>query len=321
MLFVAAVPCAFAALFGLIEVLAMDKKYKDFYSAFALLLFYVRAYAVYAMPVAAEFAALSYDRLAVSVRWVLVGGLVAFAVPLVVAFVPTEMLIERSAGALGAGAQLGPVFFLLLVPVVCSVLPALARACVRLKLLVPEALVPGWCLVIGAPLCALLTLFAFVMLYHFLGNMVLLLALLLCIGAPLLYLLRVGLLTRPVTEPADREALAKLSRVVLGTMAGGVLLLFIYMFTAKFGPVTILGFDEGKSAIRPWSLALHRTWLDYLGRSLFMTVLFADLVLKMALCVWREERAFAGKPAAVGLDRAMSGLESAVLPRGNPPAA
>ena len=35
--------------------------------------------------------------------------------------------------------------------------------------------------------------------------------------------------------------------------------------------MTILGFDEDKSAIRPWSLELHRTWLEYLGRSLFIS--------------------------------------------------
>src|SRR5206468_2374954 len=128
MLFVAAVPCAFAALFGLIDVIAMDKKSKEFYSAFGLLLFYVRALAVFALP------------------------------------------------------------------------PAVSRACIRLKLLLPESLVPGWGLVASTPLFVLLTLSTFVLLYHIAGNALLLLGLLLWIGAPLLYLSKFNLLTRPVTE-------------------------------------------------------------------------------------------------------------------------
>ena len=327
MLFVAAVPCAFAALFGLIDVIAMEKVDKEFYSVFGLFLFYVRALAVFALPVAAVFAALSYDRLAVSMKWVLVGGLISFAVPIAIAFVPTEWLIElKTSGSekvadvearrMFGGMRVGIEFYLLLVPTVFSLLPAVSRACVRLKLLLPESLVPGWGLVVSTPLFVLLTLSTFVLLYHMAGNALLLLGLVCWVGAPLLYLLKFNLLTRPVTEPADRDALSKVSLVVLGTMLLGILFLTIFLFTAKVGTGTILGFDEDKSIIRPWSLDLHKLWIEYLGRSLFLTVFFADLLLKVSLSVWKEERAFAGSPASSSFDRTMSGLDAAVLPRG-----
>jgi hypothetical protein len=328
MLFVAAVPCAFAALFGLIDVIAMDKNSKEFYSAFGLLLFYVRALAVFALPAAAVLAALTYDRLATSVRWVLLGGLIAFVVPVAVAFVPTDWLMElkvtgsekvadvERARVIG-GMRVGVEFYLLLVPTVFSLLPAVSRACIRLKLLLPESLVPGWGLVASTPLFVLLTLSTFVLLYHIAGNALLLLGLLLWIGAPLLYLLKFDLLTRPITEPADRDGLSKLSFVVLGTMLLGILMLVVYMFTTKILGVTILGFDTEKSAFRPWSLDLHKLWIEYLGRSLFLTVFFSDLLLRVALSVWREERTFANSAQSSAFDRTMTGLGAAVQPRGS----
>lgn len=323
MLFVAAVPCAFAALFGLIDVIAMDKEDKEFYSAFGLMLFYLRALSVFALPVAAVFAALTYDKLAKSATWVLIGGLVSFAIPIGVAFVPTDWLIdlkttgqekvsEIEAKRTLFGMRVGIEFYLLLVPTVMSLLPAVSRACIRLKLLLPESLVPGWGLVTSAPLFVLLTLSTFVLLYHLAGNVLLLLGLLLWIGSPLMYLIKFSLLTKPVTEPAERDALAKLSYVVLGTMLAGMMMIFVYMFTAKIGGTTIMGFDSEKSVVRPWSLDLHKLWIEYLGRSLFLTVFFADLVLRVSLSVWNEERKFAGSAESSGFDRTMNGLTTAV---------
>jgi hypothetical protein len=315
MLFAAAVPCAFAALFGLIDTVAMSKGQKEFYSAFGLLLFYVRALAVFALPVAAVLGALAYDRLAKSAMWVRIGGLVSFAVPLAVAFVPTDWLIEsKTTGQERAevGMLVGVTYYLLLVPTVFSLLPAVSRACIRLKLLLPESLVPGWGLATSSPLFVLLTLSTFVLLYHIAGNALLLLGMLLWVGAPLLYLTKFHLLTKPVTEPAERDALARLSPLVLGTMLLGVATLLVYMLTGKVGGVTVLGFDSDKSVVRPWSLDLHKMWVEYLGRSLFLTVFFADLVLRVALSVWDEERRFAGSAESSSFDRTMNGLTAAV---------
>jgi hypothetical protein len=329
-LFVAAVPCAFAALFGLIDVVAMDKKEREPFSAFGMFLLYVQALALFSLPVAAVMGALVYDRLATSCKWVLIGGLVSFAVPLVVAFVPGDWLIELKTTSSTTvqemetakstiGVILGIQFYLMLMPAVLSLLPAVSRACVRLKLFLPESLVPGWGLVTSIPLCVLLTLATFVLLYHIAGNALLILGLLLWVGAPLLYLSKFNLLTRPVHSPADLATLVRTSFAVFGLVLLGVLLLVVYLFTAKVAGRTLVGFDEHTSAIRPWDLGVHRKWIEYVGRSLFLSVFFADIVLRVALSVWREERAFAGTAPAAGFDRTMSGLGSAVLPRGNTP--
>ncbi len=329
-LFVAAVPCAFAALFGLIDVVGMNKEEREPFSTFGLLLLYTQAFALFSLPAAAVLGALSYERLAVSARWVLIGGLVSFGVPLAVAFVPGDWLIdlkttgsttvqEAEAARSAIGAVLGVQFYLLLMPAVLSLLPAVSRACVLMKLLLPESLVPGWGLVTSIPLCVLLTLATFVMLYHLAGNALLITGLLLWVGAPLLYLTRIDLLTRPITAPADREAIVRTAFGVFGLIAFGMVLLVVYLFTAKFVGKTLVGFDSATSIVRPWKLELHRKWIEYVGRSQFLTVFFADVILRIALSVWREERAFAGTAPAAGFDRTMSGLGSAVLPRGSTP--
>jgi len=125
--------------------------------------------------------------------------------------------------------------------------------------------------------------------------------------------------TRPVSGLAEQIAVARTSLAVLGLMALGLLLLFVYLLTTKVMGATILGFSSDSSIVRPWNLSPHQKWLDYLGRALFLSVFFGDLVLRVALSVWREERAFAGTPGAAGLDRTLSGLGSAVLPRGSTP--
>jgi hypothetical protein len=329
-LFVAAVPCAFAAIFGLFDVLDMGKDEREGFSAFGLLILYLQALALFALPVAAVMGALAYDRLSVSAKWVLAGGLVSFAVPLAVAFVPGGWLIDIDpsgdtpvaqveAARSAVGIVLGVLFYVMLMPAVLSLLPAVSRACIRLKMLLPESLVPGWGLVTSAPLCVLLTLATFVLLYHLVGNALLVIGLLLWIGAPLVYLTKFSLLTRPVTNPADRAALGQLSHIVAGLILLGMLFLLIFMLTTKVGGKTLLGFSESKSVVRPWSLLVLKTATEYLGRSLFLSIFFADLLLRMALSVWREERAFAGSPEAAGFDRTMTGLGSAILPRGSSP--
>lgn len=329
-LFVAAAPCAFAAFFALIALLAMDKDEKEIFSTFGMFLLYVQALALVALPAAAILGALAYDRLATSAQWVLIGGLVSFLIPLAVVFVPGDWMIELKTTGTTTVQQLeeakanirlilGVVFYLMIVPTVLSLLPAVSRACVRLKLLLPESIVPGWGLVASSPLCVVLTLTTFVLLYHLAGNMLLLLGLLLWIGAPLVYFTKFDLLTRPVSSPADRAVLARTSLIVFAFVALGVFLLFIYLFSVKIPPTgkTLVGFDESTSFLRPWDLNIHKRLIEYIGRSLFFSVFFCDLLLRMMLSVWREERAFAGSEQSSAFDRTMSGLGSAILPRGS----
>ena len=290
----------------------------------------MQAFSLFALPATAVLAALAFDRLTKSARLVLLGGAISLGVPILVAFVPADVLLDIKGDGkqtveqlevqrTSVGLFVGIGLYLTLTPLILSLLPAVARACFRMKTFLPESLVPGWGLVASVPLFVLLTMTTMVIVYHWVGNALLMLALVLWIGAPLLYLLRFRILTRPITESQDLAAINKIQRAVLGCFVGGIVLLVIYLITAKVGGRVILGTDSDKSHVQLWSLSLHVKWLEYLGRSLFLTVLFADLLVRMAVMVWREDRAFAGTGPAANFDRTISGLGNAVEAKAAPP--
>jgi hypothetical protein len=330
-LWVSVVPTLFAAVFGLIDLLAMDEDPKSYFSAIGTVFLFIQAFSLFALPAAAAYAAMNYDQVSKSIRIVLWGGAIAVGVPLLVAFMPAGIMLDPKpqpeetvahveARKRAFAMMMGVTFYLSLTPLVLSLLPAVSRGCVRVKGFLPESLAPGWGLVASIPLFVLLTLAAFVVVYHMASSFLLLLGLLLWIGAPLIYLTKYKLLTRPITESQDIQALAKTQLYVLAAIALGIFLIVVFLFTAKFNEQPLLGTSKN-AHLKIWSLDLHRIWIEYLGRSLFLTVLFADLLVKMAVMIWREERAFAGTGPAANFDRTMSGFGEAVETRGLPPVA
>ena len=73
---------------------------------------------------------------------------------------------------------------------------------------------------------------------------------------------------------------------------------------------TLLGFNDETSLFRPWNLQILR-WLvlETLGRSLFTTVLIADLFVRVNSAVWSYGKRVAADPTAGGYDRLMGTLE------------
>jgi hypothetical protein len=331
MLWVAVVPLGFAALFQLISLLDMETNDKAMLSPLGTVLLFLETFSLCALPFVAAFGAILFDRPAKSARIVLIGTLVTVVIPLLVAFIPTNWYIAGpGAGGdssevrlmkFGYARQMGYQLGILVLPLVLSVLPAVTRSCVKVKGFLPESLVPGWVLAASVPLLIFFTFAALIAVYHIASNILLLLGLLILIGSPLLYFTRFKLLTRPVTSSQDLAALAKAQMHVLAAVGVGILILFIYLFGVKMGEDKLVGFDKENSIMRPWSLRIHRFWLEYLGRSLFLTVFFADLLVRMAVMTWREERAFAGSGSAANFDQTMSAMGEAFETKLVPPVA
>jgi hypothetical protein len=329
-LWVAVVPAALAGLFALISVLDMEKHDKALLSAFGTLVLFVQVFSLCAVPIIAVLGAMAYERPTRSMKIVLIGGLATLLVPILVAFIPSSWLVAGPAVEgdspsvqllkLEFSRRLGSKFFMFLFPGLLAIVLAASLACVRVKGLLPESQAPGWSFVVGVPLLALMMLSTFLVVYHYISHIFLFLGLLALIGAPLHYLTKFRLLTRPLTESQDVQALVRTQLHMFATLGAGAFLIMIYLFMAKSGDRSILGTSK-ENALRLWSFDLHKTWLEYLGRSLFLTVLFADLLVKMAVIVWREERAFAGTGAAANFDRTMSGIGEAVETKGLPPVA
>ncbi len=74
---------------------------------------------------------------------------------------------------------------------------------------------------------------------------------------------------------------------------------------------SLIGTSELTSVMRPWSPSLIQFPIEYIVRSLFTTVLVADLFLMMNLQLWRHTKEFQASGASTSYDRLMSEIEEA----------
>jgi hypothetical protein len=56
-------------------------------------------------------------------------------------------------------------------------------------------------------------------------------------------------------------------------------------------------------------LNVYQLLVEYLSRSLFVMVVFADLLLRINLSVWKSEREFRGMAAAAEYDTTMAAMD------------
>jgi hypothetical protein len=313
MLLVVVVPGFLAGLFNLIGSFSTEGL-----SQFGVFLAFINALALFALPVTALIAFLNYQRLRMSCRLLLLGAIIAYATPILTAIIPFSWLEDNKATEAGKAAGFAGLtvkVFLSVSFAILAVLAGLSRGCVRLKCLFPMSLVAGWVLIFSAPLFVLAGFAIFFLLYQSASNILLILGMILWLGARLVFLWRTDLLTKPLTRPKDASALNQLQLIVFISSSVGILFIVIFMFAAKIGGSTsVLGFDKSDSLIRPWNLHLNAIWLDYLNRSLFLTVLFADLLIGVSHSFWRQGKDFYQTPAAADHDKEMEDFATAMKP-------
>lgn len=293
------------------------------YTRFGTLIQFLMPLSVLAVAIAAFLAVNSFERLRFSFIYVIGGGIVGLSIPLIVVFIPSEWLIELDKEPQTTVREfevpknitipmISIRFHISVMPLVLSLLPALSRGCLRIKLFFPAAIAPGWGMIASIPLLASLTLATFVLVYHLVGNLMLLISLALWIGAPLIFLFRFNLLTRPLNQPQDVAQIVKTQYVVMALAIVAILLFVIYLSTAKPGDRFLVGIDKKTSWIRPWDLQLHFSWIEYVGRLLFYSTLFADLMLIVTQRLWYEERVLRLQPGAEEFDQQMLALAKAL---------
>jgi hypothetical protein len=275
--------------------------------------------ALFALPATAWLAARTWDRHRRSRNLLLRGWMFAFLTPLLLALVPFSARIELSGGDQAAISQamsllglLGAIsVYVTLMPSVLSLIPGVLRACLRIKALIPESILPGLFLIAAAPLYVLLFLVIFTTVNQLAGNLVLMLAMLALLMAPLLYLFNAGTLTRPLRTPEEIAKIGRMQATATIILGIGLGLLVIYAFTATIMGKALIGTDDATSLMRPWSPSLIQFPLEYFVRSLFTTVLVADLFMLMNLSLWRHTKTFQASPEAESYDRLMSEIEEA----------
>jgi hypothetical protein len=274
----------------------------------------------YAMPAAALLALLLWARPKASRSILLAGWAASFLVPVAIALTPwswwtadpsppttASARLVRQSERIVEGLVWGNYYVVILSPAVLALVPGLLRACVRIKLLLPESTLAGWFLVAAAPFNSLLVLVTVVALAQVAPSPLLLAGMLLWLAAPLAYLIRAGTITRPLCSPEDLLGLARVQRVAWALIAAASVCLIAYVATWQVFGRRLVGLEPETSLLRPWEVA--RYFLDFLGRSLFVTVLGADLLLRATLSAWRYEREFQQSNRATRYDQMMEKLD------------
>lgn len=283
----------------------------------------VQLAALYALPVTAWLAAWTWDRHRRSRNILLRGWLIAFLTPLILALIPFAWRFDLSnadpmqdptqvANMMSGFGLIGAIVaYVTLMPAVLSLIPGVLRGCLRIKALIPESILPGLFLIAAAPLYILFFLVIFTTINQVAGNLVLILAVLAFLMAPLLYLFNAGTFTRPLRTPEDIAKVGQVQTTAMVILGIGLGLLVVYAFTATIFGKSLVGMDEATSLMRPWSPSLFQLPLEYFVRSLFTTVLVADLFMQMNLSLWRHTQAFQASPEAQSYDRLMTEIEEA----------
>jgi hypothetical protein len=275
----------------------------------------------YAMPASSLLAAVYWTRLRASRSILLAGWAASFLVPVAIALTPWSWWeVEPEARPveqferIAEGVVWGVYYVAVLSPAVLALVPGVMRACIRVKMMLPGAVLPGWLLVVAAPLNGLLVLVTFVALAQVAPSPLLLAGMLLWLAAPLVYLARAGVYTRPISCADELRSARRIQAVawVLALASAGCLLAYAATWEA-FG-LRLVGLDAKTSLLRPWQVV--RYVVDFSGRALFVTVLGADLLLRATVSAWRQQRAFGASPAAAEFDRVMERLEAGAETRG-----
>jgi hypothetical protein len=278
----------------------------------------------YAMPASALLAAVCWARPRTSRSVLLAGWVASFLVPVAIALTPwswwnieppppatREAQLARQYERVAAGLAWGYYYVVVLSPAVLALVPAVMRACIRVKMLLPEATLPGWFLVAAAPFNGLLVLVTFVALAQVAPSPLLLAGMVLWLAAPLVYLTRAGAYTRPLASADELRGVWRVQALAWPLVLGSAACLMAYVATWEVFGLRLVGLEPRSSLFRPWQVV--RYGLDFSGRALFMTVLGADLLLRATLSAWRQQRAFRATAAAAEYDRLMGKLEEALV--------
>jgi hypothetical protein len=320
-LFVLCLLALLSAVLGIIDQLSSREDV--IYNAFGKFMLAIETFSFLAMPVAAVIAALTWHRSDFSFRVLAAGWLITFLGPILMALVPVTWMIDFSrlgGGRLQHGAEVTVKFifglaafgFLAVYLAICgvSIAQGIIPACLRLKTLVPASGIPGLFIVVSAPILPLALLPFFVLAMQLAASPLLLLGLLLVSASSLIYVFRAGLFIRPWVSRDDFRQMVFVQWLSSGLLWLGVALLVIYALTREFALIsisggalktlhlTLLGFTTEGSFYRPWDWKLLR-WLliETTSRSLFTTILIADLFMRVTTSMWYySNRYAAGKP-------------------------
>jgi len=288
----------------------------------------------YSLPAAALVALCCATRPRVSRAVLLAGWCASFLVPVAIALTPwnwwtveppppttTAARLVRQYERLTEGLVWANYYLFVLSPAVLALVPGLLRACVRVKRLLPESSLPGSFLVAAVPFNGFLVLVTVVALAQVAPSPLLVVGMLLWVAAPFAYLLRARDFVRPLSTASEVRGLAYAQMLAWVLFVASSVCLLAYAVSWEMFGLRLVGSDPRTSLLRP--LQVVRYVLDFSGRSSYITLLGADLLLWATLVAWRQRREFWRSERAENSMRIMERLEAALVRRAavSPPAA
>lgn len=295
---------------------------------------------IWALPISAWLALRSWLNIRRSQQILITGWLITFVPPFLIALVPFSawmgIMGEPEHGShrhlLVLDMLNGMHVAFTLLPTALAILPGLVNACLRVKTLLPPAILPGWFLMVAPPFYLLLVLLALIVLNQLADSPILISGVICLMGSQLLYLWRHDLFVRPLTQEQSSQINRVHQQVKLISLTG-LLLLVVYLATQHVFGLRLVGINPQTSLvwlfenhqqlkIKPvesvslansvfWvgDIRLSQLIVQYCGRTLFMAAVFADLLVLMNLSVWSQEKRFEVLKEATAYDATMGELQ------------
>ncbi len=253
------------------------------------------------IPIGAARAVARWTELRASSKFLVICWVLSIAIPLLVALVPLDYLIDLDtarqadlanglsnqqvdAEILSVRFALAVSYALTLLPVVITIPGGVLRGAARVKSLFPSAALPGWFLVSVAPFYSVFTIVLFVLIDQIVGNGLLLVGVGLLAFGPWLYVIYRKVYARPLSMAEAKTELARASRLGGVFQFGALFCIVIFVFTQKVGGQHILGSDDNKAFFT--YLQVSRTLGEVLSRNLATTVVFSIVFMQMIYSDW-----------------------------------
>jgi hypothetical protein len=280
------------------------------FTGFGKLLNWLPPIALIFPPLGAWIVIRKWTELRRSSKALLVCWVVSIAIPLFVALMPLDFLIDigsaRQSVALNGGdvdvfdaevfvARLTQAmqFALTLLPVVLSIPGGVLKGASRIKSLFPSASLPGWFLVAVAPFYSMFMIVVFVLVDQIVGNALLLLAVGILAFTPWLFVIHRKVYGRPLSMAESRTELARASRAGGWLTLAGIGILAIYGLTAKVQGAHVVGGNTHKSYFS--YVQVLRTLGEVLSRGLVTAVVFSTIFLYLVYAEWRTMTQMSGE--------------------------
>jgi hypothetical protein len=280
----------------------------------------VELLSLYALPLAAGAVFLLGNRLKLSFKILAAGFSIGFLMPMALGMLPwsvwgqPEVAISPEKEPVAyvknevEGIMEGISYLLMLLPTVLSLIPGALKSCLRLKTLLPTSLLPGWFIVVASALYSLFVLVVFVAVDQVTSQPLILGGLFLFMLASLIPALRSSAFTSPLLTEEDHRRFKNVQRVVgLVTLLAGCCFAAFVLTRDVYG-YRVLGLDPAKSLIRP--IDLVEFLFQLISKSLFVTLLGAELFMRMNLSAWKKGLALASSEQGPESDRVMQALEN-----------